>query len=522
MNNLVGPQQHTPEESIPKQPEKNQIGSPKLPGGPVPEWSLWELRNIRGADEQMKESGVRAPDGTYYELEEGERFVISKGEQGDYEAAIIGPNGKERILRKSKTREKAEIEQQDKEKLVALRKQLGASQEGEGGIETKEARELNEKVKIAAEYLNRLDRYAEFVQVDPDSGKIVYEKPKLEELSDKNVKKYQEKFTELLRTFADRNKAYMEALRSDPNILDVKEVAGAIVATYDSLKGVPDVVKGDLSLGQKEFRGLFDTAHDKYLGLVVVDISAESRKKDKVSPTTSIVHELHHYTLSISDYLMSQDEALNMQSAYRKGRTVALYGSEKDRIPTSQAFLNDKEQYSKILGREFDLQTELPRVEAQLFYLDELHSSFLQRKENWFNAQKNIYSIKGKGKHWELVGDHPEDIEASKRMLGYLQGFYTLDKIREVWQQRLESGQQLGEGQKKFLADCAEEFRKVGSLIGASRVIKQAETLVAESWKSFVDKYPRLATTAEFSGMLDQWDKGAGVENLRTIISGKT
>ncbi len=117
-----------------------------------------------------------------------------------------------------------------------------------------------------------------------------------------------------------------------------------------------------------------------------------------------------------------------------------------------------------------------------------------------------------------MVGDHPDDINASKKLLGYLQGFYTLDKIREAYDQRLSSGQPVGEGQKKFMQECTDEFRRVGSLIGAARTIKQAETLAAEAWKTFIDKHSRVATSAEFTGLLDQWEKGAGVENLRSII----
>lgn len=107
----------------------------KRPGGPVPEDSLWEPRIEIGKDGQKKEKGVRAPDGTYDELEEGERFVINKGEKGDYEAVIIGPNGKERILRKSFSQEKTEQEQKDREKLAEARKRLGLEQEA---IEPKE------------------------------------------------------------------------------------------------------------------------------------------------------------------------------------------------------------------------------------------------------------------------------------------------------------------------------------------------------------------------------------------------
>jgi hypothetical protein len=218
---------------------------------------------------------------------------------------------------------------------------------------------------------------------------------------------------------------------------------------------------------------------------------------------------------------MSKDENIDMQSAYRRGRPTALYGDGKDRITTDQAILHDREQYSAALGREFDPQKDGPRVETQSRYLDELHSSYLQRKEDWFSAQEDVYSTRGKGKHWELVGDHPDDIEASKDMLGYMQGFYTMDKIKDAWQQRSDSGGQIGEGQKKFMQDCEEEFRKVGSIIGTARTVKQAESMVAEAWKSFSEKHQRVTQTADFQGMMDGWEKGAGVENIRELLLGK-
>jgi len=257
-------------------------------------------------------------------------------------------------------------------------------------------------------------------------------------------------------------------------------------------------------------------------GFIPVDTNKQKRQ-DNINPTTTATHELHHHALAVSDYLTTKDSNLILQSGYRKGRTTALFGSGSGRIPTEQAFLNDKGKYTKMLGRETDAQTfrtqELPRIQSQLSYLDELHSSFLQKKENWFNAQENVYSIKGKGKHWELVGDHPEDVQASKNTLGYLQGFYSLELLRSAWEQRLQSGQPVGEGQKKFIAEFSNEFRKVGSLIGAARTIKQAESLIAEEWGQFRTSNQRLFTSPELNAILNGWQNGSGVENLNKIFN---
>ncbi|MFH1129558.1 MAG: hypothetical protein V1686_02375 [Patescibacteria group bacterium] len=101
----------------------------KRPGGVVPEDTLWQSKIETGKNGQRTEKGIVAPDGTYHELQEGERFIINKGEKGDYEAVVLGINGEKRILRKSFAQEKAEREQEDKEKLVEVRKRLGIEQE---------------------------------------------------------------------------------------------------------------------------------------------------------------------------------------------------------------------------------------------------------------------------------------------------------------------------------------------------------------------------------------------------------
>jgi len=140
--------QFNPKAEQPKQEKPAETTERKRPGGSMPEWSLWKSRVEPGEGGQLKEKGVRAPDGTYHQLQEGEKFVINKGEGGDYEAVIIGQNGEERVLRKSAAKEKAEREQQDKDKLAELRKSLGIQQGAESGVETKETDELNEKVEV--------------------------------------------------------------------------------------------------------------------------------------------------------------------------------------------------------------------------------------------------------------------------------------------------------------------------------------------------------------------------------------
>ncbi|MEK9175681.1 MAG: hypothetical protein AAB795_03785, partial [Patescibacteria group bacterium] len=261
-----------------------------------------------------------------------------------------------------------------------------------------------------------------------------------------------------------------------------------------------------------------DDSTGRYLGMALIDINPEKRKQDTVSPTVSAIHELQHHTLAVSDYLITRDANLGLQSN-RGGRKPALYGSDRSRIQTNQAYLHDQEQFSVLLGRKFASKSELESVQKQLAYLDELHSSYLQKKENWFNASENVYSASGHGKHWELVGSHTADVASSKRLLAYLQGFYTCDKLKTSWEESVRTGAVLGVGQKKFIADFAKIFREVGSLIGVTRTIHQAESLVSEKWSDLVAQYPKLVESPQFASMLDQWEeKGSGVDGLRSVI----
>ena len=490
----------------------------KLPGGAVPEHLLWQSRVDQSTG---KETGVRSPDGTYNELHEGEHFEIRK-EGKDYEAVIVGADGKERILKESASRRHAHQQEQDKTELANVRRQLGLTSEVGGSLESKESRELKERISVAAEYLSRLDTFAESITIDSATGIINYTKPDLGETQNADVKEHQKNFTELIQQFNDKNEQYLKKLKTAPGIIDAQVVMGAIVATYDSSKKVPDIFQGKVSSNRGEYHEASVEPGESYLGFIPVDINKQKRQ-DNIEPTTTAVHELHHHALAVSDYLTTKDPNLNLQSGYRKGRTTALFGSGSGRIPTEQAFINDRDKYSKMLGRESDPQTfraqELPRIQSQLSYLDELHSSYLQKKDNWFNAQENVYSTKGKGKHWELVGDHPEDIQASKNVLGYIQGFYSLELLRSAWEQRINSGQPVGEGQKRFIAEFSNEFRKVGSLLGAARTIKQAESLVADEWSKFRVNNQRLFTSPELTAILNGWQNGSGVENLDRILT---
>ena len=114
-------EQKVSQEQIPKKGNR--------PGGELPEWSLWKPKVVRGKNGQQRETSVKSPDGKTYEIKEDEQFVVEKGENGDYEAAIVSADGEKIILRESLVSKEKKHEQQDKEESDRLRESLGLEKE---------------------------------------------------------------------------------------------------------------------------------------------------------------------------------------------------------------------------------------------------------------------------------------------------------------------------------------------------------------------------------------------------------
>jgi len=108
---LNSQEQEVPKEQIPQKGNR--------PGGELPEWQLWQPKIVRG-----REKSVKSPDGKTYEIKDGEQFVVERGENGDYEAAIVDADGQKTILRESLASKKAKLEKEDKEKIEEHRKYL--------------------------------------------------------------------------------------------------------------------------------------------------------------------------------------------------------------------------------------------------------------------------------------------------------------------------------------------------------------------------------------------------------------
>jgi hypothetical protein len=383
--------------------------------------------------------------------------------------------------------------------------------------EQKELKDINKEIRTAATYLQRLDKYAEGVDVDADSGNIDFKKQDLELVVDPAVKQYQNNFTKVNASFGEDAQKCAESMKKTKGVLDAKVVMGAVVVTYNSAREIPEKLKFEPETSRAEHVGPADEPTGRYLGLVTIDISKQ-RRQDQVTPTVSAVHELRHHALKMSDYLLSQSPNLQMDSAFRSGRPGALYGRGPDRITTRQAFYNDREIYSKLLGREF-LPSDITRVQAQLDYLDELHSSYLQEKPNWFDARKNVYAKRQKGKHWELVGDHSADIAASKELYAYVQGFHIINLLHRQWKGKVETNPYAEKDKLEFVKAMPDIFGRTGALIGAARTVHQAKDLLKEEWIEIKKNYPSVLESQGFKSMLDGGEKNRfAVEKLREVL----
>lgn len=105
------------------EPTKNR------PETSVPEWRLWQTKLEKTANGKTRETIVKSPDGANIPINDGERFVINRLENGDYEAVAVDKDGNKRVLRESLASKKSKLEEKDKEDLELARESLGLEKE---------------------------------------------------------------------------------------------------------------------------------------------------------------------------------------------------------------------------------------------------------------------------------------------------------------------------------------------------------------------------------------------------------
>jgi len=346
--------------------------------------------------------------------------------------------------------------------------------------------EIDTHIKHAAEYLLELDEEAARISIDEKTGKIAVPLSPPSPVIRQELKEYNMQFEALQNTFEARNQKCLTDLKGTKGVLDAQLYMGALVVTYDSSKNTPSGISyASFDDAKNQSRGGYERTTEKNLGIVMIDINSNKRRTDKVSPTVSAIHELQHHALAMTDYLLTMDSKLPLASGYRRGRCEPLFG---DQIinKSDDLFMRDSHFYEKISNITSLEITDVENIRKQLLYLDELHASFMQKKQNWFNASNNVYATanNGKHKHWELVGRNQEDIEASKHIFTYIQGMEYMARVRDSWEKNPTPAV------TTFIAGYDAAYRKAGALIGAGRSIQQVERLLHDEWEALKTQYP--------------------------------
>jgi len=349
---------------------------------------------------------------------------------------------------------------------------------------------LDANVEKLTAYLFRLDQEAMQLAIDPVTGTITRNGTPLPPPTDPEQIAYEQRFTELKQKYGTRTADSIARLKATPGVLDVAEAMGAIVVTFDSSKSTP-TPPGDLGIAfltSPNDRAGYSKSSEHFLGLVEVDIN-KGKRTDNVLPTVSVTHELQHHALAMTDYLLTTDPTLPMASGYRKGRNESLFGDQHI-VTSDDLFVRDLPHYQAAMDRPLG-PADVRDIRLQLAYLDELHSSFLQKKPNWFNARNNVYAENNRDKkHWELVGGNPADIEASKRLFEYSQGLYAMASLGAQWRQK--GG--LTPEQTAFVSQFDAVYHIAGAYIGAGRSVLQVERFVAGLWDSLKKQFPETFT----------------------------
>jgi len=329
-----------------------------------------------------------------------------------------------------------------------------------------------------ADLLEQLNFAVENLELDSNFGII---KPQAN-IRTKNVELFN-RFLAIKRREEIKAKEYLRIREQmQKNVLHTNIIFGCVVIIYDSSK--PNQYTPNL--GRE--RGEYSSGEQFNPGKIVIDINPEKRK-DNTDIKTSLIHELRHHLQGLINELLLNDPVIPIKSA----RAKAIDPGERS---TREVIEKDKEYYELLLDRKLNAE-DFEAIKQQRRYLDELHSSVLQRKSNWFSWNEKVYSTQKEGKHFEMVGNNPKDIAAVSNLFCYLQGFYLLDRIAK--ESQIPGNSWNGKISKRFIENIKRHFNRAGSLLATSLTIQQAERLVAETWKQFFKLHPKIPIEHIFS-----------------------
>lgn len=367
----------------------------------------------------------------------------------------------------------------------------------EQSLERERLENIERRIHLYAGVLAKFDTLAEIINVDID-GTITSSKEKVQ-FQTASGQAHGEKFDRLMEEGLTEAEKTIQQLKKQPGIIDCVTAFGAVLVTFDSSKtGFPPVLQriiGTTSRGATT-RGFYKTYEAPPLGLIGIDIN-QKKRADGVSASTSLTHELRHHLRSLSDILLANDITTPFVSApirhdhqkYAEEKQGRKFRADFERLTADQA------NYEAILGRKLPspsdaraLHRQTENISAQRSYLDELHSSFLQKKSEWFARDGRVYSNRSEGKHHELVGDEPADIEAAKRLSCYLSGFYAAEQMHQVLRRETPEKRDIilatkPKGGAEFFRNFEQHFTLVGAHFGVARAVVQAEKFAREGWQ---------------------------------------
>lgn len=355
----------------------------------------------------------------------------------------------------------------------------------------------------AVEYIDSIIReYAEILEIfdnvacefSVDSNGRVKEPDRAIDFSGEKFKK-----TAIIRELIKQKQASLEqqtnAIKGQKGITDVQSTLGTQIIIYNSAVATPEAITALYSTQEISARGSFSPRGDTALGIIDVDINPKKREIDNLSPTVSLIHELHHYFRSLIDIAMANDSQMLSASSVLHEKHIALVEKKRGKTFSSNAerILQDRKIYEALLDQ--DIPTEFSkdtlaldrRIKLHRTYLDELHSSFLQKKVNWFSSSERLYTTQKKGTHAELIGENPKDKSSVANIVCYLQGIYAAEMMhaqmrthQPAFREQLFKDIPQAEA---FYTDFPQFFIQCGARIGASRVIQQAERFLREQWQ---------------------------------------
>lgn len=386
--------------------------------------------------------------------------------------------------------------------------------------------ELDQAVERTGQFLSIMDEAVSNATIDPHTRKI--SSPSQKRSVPEELKDMGEQYVRLVSEYTSKNMEYANKVRQVPGVLDVSMIAGSVVVVCDSSKS--EIDQPYLHISRTSERGEHVGARKPFLGLVVVDINPDKRRRDGVSASTTLIHELRHHTQTVADFLFASNSHVQMPTGQREGPVNALFGRDQVYVPTGRVFNNafmfDAEKYASLLGREVD-ESEVENIRLQLAYLAELHPSFLQRKENWFSADSEVYSSeKRKGKHWEMVGNNALDRQSAREVLAIIQACYLFDQfiIPDLRDQIAgENGLSIHTHTttRKLVDEWENFFYQAGGIIGASRTVLQCQRLLSVKWDNFRNRYIDFfaVNKEKFDIVKNTWiDSGQATAELHQYI----